>query len=47
MCPWHMTDRGRLQAVISGRTKGEGISRMGHPYNDEMKSSIGIAASDS
>jgi hypothetical protein len=30
MCPWHMTDRGHSQAVISGRGKGEGICGMDH-----------------
>jgi DEAD/DEAH box helicase domain-containing protein len=26
MCPWHMTDRGRRQAVIRGRHEGEGVA---------------------
>ena len=30
MCLWHMTDRRRRQAVISGRSKGEGIRGREH-----------------
>ena len=35
MCPWHMTDRGHSQSVISGRAKDEGICGMDHYYRIE------------